>query len=585
MTQSHFSLRLPSNLERQTEITFIPHPPEAMGRKLANGTILVRTDASPSLIYKFNPWGNSDLAFHEIDIYSALKDLDDASGIVGMKGISSTKDHLVRVMEWSPKGQLDKFLLDGSKRNFRELHPALAHSLATQVADAMARVHAIGLVHRDLKAENILIFNGDADVHIPSSVAAKLADFDRAVILPKGGMLEEPAGSLFHMAPELLAGHRYDRKVDIYAFGILLFEITHGGMRPYSNVATGMPGSLTRNEFAEKVFNDDHRPEWLRADDDLKQLAMRCWAANPHDRPEFSDLLEILSPARPARAISVTQTRSTLPGNDRRIGIASTIGKVRKTMEDAVSVLTTPDMLICGVFDGLKGSRSSEFSARCLPLALAGELIEARQGTTPTVQHAFATVQSTLRRMSKPVTCGSTATLAMISQDDIKVTWLGDSPAWLFRKAANEKDFVAISLINPHHPDRPDDAERIMAHGGEVRRDQQMLDSGEMVPWGPLRVFTPDNGQNQGVALSRCLGLFPFSSVITAEPETTSFPRHPDDLFLVIGSDGIFEVLPPSKVYEIIKASSAPQSAAEQVIQAVLAAGAPDNASIVVIGL
>lgn len=83
-----------------------------------------------------------------------------------------------------------------------------------------------------------------------------------------------------------------------------------------------------------------------------------------------------------------------------------------------------------------------------------------------------------------------------------------------------------------------------------------MLDNGEVVPWGPLRVFARDKGQNQGVTISRCLDLFPFSSVITAEPETTSFPSLPDNLFLVIGSDGISEVLPPSKVYEIIKTSA-----------------------------
>lgn len=583
MSQSRFLLCLPTHPDVRTEMEYMAISSNAEGRRLPNGTLIVTPEDEPSLLYKFTPWGGSDLAFHEIDIYSMLRSAGDFSGIVRMEGISSTQDYLVRIMERSRAGTLDSFLIKRSKGELGSADCTLARSILAQIAEAMAHVHGLELVHRDLKAENILVF--DADENDAGLITVKLSDFDRAVLLPAGGMLGEPVGSLFHMAPELLAGQKYDRKVDIYAFGILICEVLHGGMRPYSNVATGMPGSLSRDEFCEKVVKNDYRPAWLHDDEELKRLAFRCWSHDPRERPEFREILDILQTVSVTPHIFQPRINTKRPGEMIGIGIASTMGKVRYTMEDAVSALIKPDIRICGVFDGLKGNRCSEFAARCLPLALAGELAQASQDAGQAVRTAIETVQSTLRRMKHPVMCGTTATLALIRPKDILVAWLGDSPAWLFRRPTGDEAVVIVPLISAHHADRPDEAERVIAFGGEVRREQKMLDSGETVPWGPRRVFSPHSGQSNGVALSRSLGLFSFSPAISGDPEMLQIQRHADDLYLVIASDGVSEVLNPPKIYEFIELCETPQEAADRMIDAALRAGAPDNASVLIVKL
>jgi serine/threonine protein phosphatase PrpC len=113
-----------------------------------------------------------------------------------------------------------------------------------------------------------------------------------------------------------------------------------------------------------------------------------------------------------------------------------------------------------------------------------------------------------------------------------------------------------------------------------------MMDSGELVPWGPLRVCAPESGEAKGgIALSRALGLFPFKPAVGSAPDAIRIERRDDDLFLVMGSDGVFEVLSPERVREIIVASPSAQDAAEAIIDAVLSGGAPDNAIVIVVDL
>jgi len=100
-----------------------------------------------------------------------------------------------------------------------------------------------------------------------------------------------------------------------------------------------------------------------------------------------------------------------------------------------------------------------------------------------------------------------------------------------------------------------------------------------------LRVFLPGSGQDNGIALTRALGLARFKSAIGGTPEVARFARHEDDLFLVLASDGVFAVLTPEMVHHIIASSASAQHAAEAVIEAVLERGAPDNASVIVVDM
>ena len=95
-------------------------------------------------------------------------------------------------------------------------------SLVFQIAHAIEYIHRHGLIHFDIKPENIIVTEmqlGDETVHIP-----KITDFGFAAPLlgPLSGSLK---GSLHYMAPELISGEKYDHRIDLYSLGVTLYQI------------------------------------------------------------------------------------------------------------------------------------------------------------------------------------------------------------------------------------------------------------------------------------------------------------------------------------------------------------------------
>jgi serine/threonine protein kinase len=89
------------------------------------------------------------------------------------------------------------------------------------------------VINRDIKAENVLIF--------PNGVA-KLTDFGLCQLnatLDK--KMEEPMGSLYYIAPEMVLHQPYTRSVDWWAFGILIFFMLTDEVRMHSFVSLGLP--------------------------------------------------------------------------------------------------------------------------------------------------------------------------------------------------------------------------------------------------------------------------------------------------------------------------------------------------------
>ncbi len=115
-------------------------------------------------------------------------------------------------------------------RRERRLPAWRAVQIAMQVLAALRIAHGAGVVHRDLKPENIFITNVDGADH------AKVLDFGVAKMLSHEVGHETTAGSLVgtlkYMAPEQIAGDPPDARVDLYALGVLLYEML-GGALPY----------------------------------------------------------------------------------------------------------------------------------------------------------------------------------------------------------------------------------------------------------------------------------------------------------------------------------------------------------------
>ena len=110
--------------------------------------------------------------------------------------------------------------------------PARALGLLRQLCDGLEHAHRLGLCHRDLKPENIVIQHAEDGTEIPRIIdfgLALLFDSDSMQRLTEAGRV---LGTPAYMAPEQATGARLDHRVDLYALGVIMFELL-AGSRPF----------------------------------------------------------------------------------------------------------------------------------------------------------------------------------------------------------------------------------------------------------------------------------------------------------------------------------------------------------------
>lgn len=198
-------------------------------------------------------------------------------------------------------------LLDGQDLadyidRYAPLAPELATNIAVQMCDAMGAVHALSVVHRDLKPENIFVLPGEE-----SAVRIKLLDFgiakflatDDAFLMTRTG---EIIGTPEYMAPEQVRGMKVDHRVDIYAAGIILYEMLTGRHAFRGNLKDLLHAQLNETPPAPSTVVGEEMPPipgWL---DDVVLKAMAKSAADrfqtmdemraaleSHSRPDVRD--------------------------------------------------------------------------------------------------------------------------------------------------------------------------------------------------------------------------------------------------------------------------------------------------------
>ena len=134
-------------------------------------------------------------------------------------------DTLFLVMEYVPGVTLRDLI-----RREAPLPPSLALRVMESVLAALSAAHSIGIVHRDIKPENVLLATGDVDKMEPRHT--KVADFGLARAInaetqhtATGGVI---IGTVSYLAPEMLVNAASDERVDVYAAGVLLYELLTG---------------------------------------------------------------------------------------------------------------------------------------------------------------------------------------------------------------------------------------------------------------------------------------------------------------------------------------------------------------------
>ncbi|XP_047310944.1 serine/threonine-protein kinase STY13-like [Impatiens glandulifera] len=179
------------------------------------------------------------------------------------------------IVEYLPGGALKNFLI---KNRRKKLPFKVVIQLALDLAKGLSYLHSEKIVHRDVKTENMLL---------DKTRVLKIADFGVArVEASNPNDMTGETGTLGYMAPEVLNGNPYNRKCDVYSFGICLWEIYCCDM-PYPD--------LSFSEVTAAVVRQNLRPEIPRCcPSGLANVMRRCWDANPDKRPEMEEAVTML---------------------------------------------------------------------------------------------------------------------------------------------------------------------------------------------------------------------------------------------------------------------------------------------------
>ena len=185
-----------------------------------------------------------------------------------------------------------------------------ARSILRDVARALAYAHEQGVVHRDIKPENVLLA-GDTAMVTDFGIAKAVGDArTREPNATATGTLTEAGTSLgtpAYMAPEQAAGDAVDHRADVYAWGVIAYELL-AGQHPFA-------GRATAQRLIAAHLGETPRPLSGRRPDvpsALAALVMRCLEKDPSKRPQRAELLvsslndgDMRAGPRPRRAIVV----------------------------------------------------------------------------------------------------------------------------------------------------------------------------------------------------------------------------------------------------------------------------------------
>jgi eukaryotic-like serine/threonine-protein kinase len=171
-----------------------------------------------------HPEAECDVAFYErFQREGQIGRESDHPGVIKVKESDNSSRVVYLVLEWVDGRPLREILAEEGK-----LDPERAIRIACSVCEALDYLHANGVVHRDLKPENIMVGPGDRIKLIDFGIARK-AGARRLTF----GKLSNIMGTAEYIAPEQVKGKRGDARSDLYALGVILFEMLTGSA-PFS---------------------------------------------------------------------------------------------------------------------------------------------------------------------------------------------------------------------------------------------------------------------------------------------------------------------------------------------------------------
>ncbi|XP_068452773.1 protein-tyrosine kinase 6-like [Clinocottus analis] len=179
------------------------------------------------------------------------------------------------ITELMEKGSLLNFLR-GPEGQHQDIVSLV--DMSTQVAEGMSYLEEKNSIHRDLAARNVLV---------GENYICKVADFGLARVIKEPFYITEDKKIPFKWsAPEAISHGKFSNKSDVWSFGVLLYEIFTYGGTPYP--------AFTNQETYQQVTSGYRMPAPPKCPESLYKIMLKCWLADPVDRPDFKSLKKTL---------------------------------------------------------------------------------------------------------------------------------------------------------------------------------------------------------------------------------------------------------------------------------------------------
>jgi hypothetical protein len=244
------------------------------------------------------------VAVHEFDVEQGILARVNHPHIIKLLGSGRFPRRFI-VLEYLEGGSLDTILSQNqAKPGFAQKlfrRPTFTYEnllmRAKQMADALDFLHTrchpgASIIHRDLKPDN---------VGFDSNGNLKIYDFGLCTCVKSRSSSSETyeltgnTGSLRYMAPEVAQKKPYSEKVDVYSFGIMLWQMARDRV-PFKG--------MNRDEFNKRVVLGTDRPKLDKAwPKGFSDLLTKCWHQDHEIRPSFREIVQRLDALMPSAAI------------------------------------------------------------------------------------------------------------------------------------------------------------------------------------------------------------------------------------------------------------------------------------------
>ncbi|XP_021437880.1 MAP/microtubule affinity-regulating kinase 4 isoform X2 [Oncorhynchus mykiss] len=316
--------------------------------------------------------------FREVRIMKGLNH----PNIVQLFEVIETENTLYLIMEYASGGEVFDYLVSHGRMKEKE-----ARAKFRQIVSAVHYCHLKNIVHRDLKAENLLL---DADSNI------KIADFGFSNEFTMGNKLDTFCGSPPYAAPELFQGKKYDGpEVDIWSLGVILYTLVSGSL-PFDG--------QNLKELRERVLRGKYRVPFYMSTD-CEGILRRFLVLNPTKRCTLEQIMndKWINSGYDGEELKAHIEPLEDHNDGSRIEVMVGMGYTRDDIKDALTTRkyneVTATYLLLGRMNEVEGSESRSTSslslARVRPSTVTnGTSKHSTSSTTSASSHSKTTQRS-----------------------------------------------------------------------------------------------------------------------------------------------------------------------------------------------